>query len=170
VRKAGGVTAIIAGVFGILAALFTLVVGGVGSMFQADNARTVVMLGWGGLIFSCLAIILGAVCINARSRWPSVFLVLCAICGIVLGGMAVGVFMVLALLGGLLGLFSADPAGDGSTGSTALQSDGGLPNADEIIARYLQQSAQDRSTSAPDAPDARAPTLPQFGKRRAQRQ
>jgi hypothetical protein len=169
VRKAGGIIAIIAGVFGVLAALFTLVVGGVGSMFQADNARMVVLLGWGGLIFSSLAIVLGAVCTSARSRWPSVFLVLCALCGIVLGGMAVGVFMVLALLGGLLGLFSPVPASDGSAGSSALQSDNGLPNADEIIARYLQQSAQDRSTPAP-APDARAPAAPQFGKRQAQRQ
>jgi len=64
-RKTGGTIAIFAGVFGVLAALMTLIVGGVGSALQADNAKLVVGLGWGGLVFSSLTIILGAVCVSA---------------------------------------------------------------------------------------------------------
>jgi hypothetical protein len=46
-RKAGGIIALIAGIFGIFAAGITLMVGGIGSAAQADGARMVVGLGWG---------------------------------------------------------------------------------------------------------------------------
>lgn len=164
-RKAGGIAAIIAGVFGVLAAFLTLAFGSFGSAFQISQARLVVYLGWDGLVFSFLVIILGTVSLSARSRWPSVFLVLCAICGIVLGGTFVAVFMALALIGGLLGLFAENPAGDGSSSLALAQEPAtGLANADEVIARYLS-----KQTKAADKPEARAPlspTAPGFGKRR----
>ncbi|MCL6484953.1 MAG: hypothetical protein I4O49_12425, partial [Janthinobacterium lividum] len=54
--KAGGIIGIIAGVLGVGAALVTLLFGGVGAAFNADGAQTVVGLGWGGVVFSFLAI------------------------------------------------------------------------------------------------------------------
>ena len=57
-RKAGGIIALIAGVFGILAAIATLFIGGVGAAFEAESASTVVGLGWGGIVFSFLTIII----------------------------------------------------------------------------------------------------------------
>ena len=53
-RKAGGIVALVAGILGFFAAIFTLFVGGVGSAFSAQNADTVVLLGWGGVFFSFL--------------------------------------------------------------------------------------------------------------------
>ena len=67
-KKAGGILGMIGGVFGVFAALVTLFIGGVGGAFQASGAGTVVGLGWGGLAFSFLAIIFGAVSLGVRSE------------------------------------------------------------------------------------------------------
>jgi hypothetical protein len=50
-NKAGGIIAIIAGIFGIFAAGATLFFGGIGTAVEAERASTVVGLGWGGCCF-----------------------------------------------------------------------------------------------------------------------
>lgn len=113
-RKAGGIIALVAGIFGVFAAGFTLFFGGVGAAFEAEDAGTVIGLGWGGVAFSFLTIILGAVAINAKGRGPGVLLILCAVAGAILGGTFVAVFMALAAAGGILAVVakreSAAPA------------------------------------------------------------
>jgi hypothetical protein len=104
-RKAGGIIALIAGIFAVLAAGFTLFVGGVSTAFEAEGASTVVGLGWGGVFFSFLTIIFGAVAIGAKSKWPGILLIITAILGAILGGTFVALFMILALIGGILALF-----------------------------------------------------------------
>lgn len=104
-KKAGGIIALIAGIFAVIAAFATLMLGGVGSAVNAKNAQTVVMLGWGGVLFSFLTIVLGAICMNASSRVPGALLIVCALAGAVLGGTFVAIFMALALIGGILALF-----------------------------------------------------------------
>jgi hypothetical protein len=101
-RKAGGIIALIAGIFGIFAAGITLMVGGVGSAVKADNAHMVVGLGWGGVGFSFLVIVLGAVAMGSNSRLPGMLLILASIFGAVLGGTLVAIFMLLAFVGGIL--------------------------------------------------------------------
>ena len=101
-RKAGGIIGLVAGIFGTLAALVTLLVGGMGAAFEAEGASTVVGLGWGGVVFSFLAIIFAAVAIGARGRLPGILLMVTSVLGAILGGTLVAVFMVLALAGGLL--------------------------------------------------------------------
>ncbi|MCG5534198.1 hypothetical protein LRF89_12210 [Halorhodospira sp. 9621] len=101
-QKAGGITAIIAGIFAVFAALFTLMVGGAGGAFEQEGADTVIALGWGGVVFSFATIILGAVCISAASAKPGVILILASIAGAILGGTFVALFMVLAFVGGIL--------------------------------------------------------------------
>lgn len=99
--KAGGIIAIIAGIFGIFAAGFTLLFGGVASAFKADGGSTVVALGWGGVVFSFLVIVFGAISLS-RIRWAGIALILSSIFGIALGGTLVAVFMCLSLIGGIL--------------------------------------------------------------------
>ena len=101
-RKAGGIIALIAGIFGVFAAGFTLFTGGVGAAFDAEGAGTVVALGWGGLVFAFLTIVLGAVAMGAKGRTPGALLIVCAIAGAILGGTLVAIFMGLAAVGGLL--------------------------------------------------------------------
>lgn len=101
--KAGGIIGIIAGVLGVGAALVTLLFGGVGAAFNADGAQTVVGLGWGGVVFSFLAIVFGAV-VFAKPKGAGIGLVIVSILGAILGGTLVAVFMVLALIGGVLAI------------------------------------------------------------------
>ena len=101
-RKAGGIVALIAGIFGVLAAGFTLFTGGVGAALEAEGADTVLAFGWGGLLFAFLTIVLGAVAMGAKGRVPGALLIVCAIAGAFLGGTIVAIFMALAAVGGLL--------------------------------------------------------------------
>ena len=101
-KKAGGIISIVAGIFGILSAAVTLLIGGAASAFNADGAGTVVGLGWGGVAFSFLVIVFGAVAISAKGKIPGVLLIISSILGAILGGTLVAVFMVLALIGGIL--------------------------------------------------------------------
>jgi hypothetical protein len=101
-KTAGGIVALIAGIFGILSAGVTLLVGGIGSAVSANDASTVMGLGWGGVIFSFITIILAAVALGIRNRMPGILLVLNSIAGAILGGTLVAIFMVLSLIGGIL--------------------------------------------------------------------
>ena len=100
--KAGGIIAIIAGIFGIFAAGATLFIGGVGRSVEAEGAGIVVGLGWAGILFSFSAIIFGALSINTTNKNPGVLLILTSLAGIVLGGKLVAIFMLLSLIGGIL--------------------------------------------------------------------
>jgi hypothetical protein len=106
-QKAGGIVGLIAGIFGVLAALVTLFMGGLGGAVGTQGASTVVGLGWGGLLFSFLCIILGAVGMSSESKIPGALLAVCAIAGAILGGTLVALFMVLALVGGILATLGA---------------------------------------------------------------
>lgn len=99
--KAGGIIGIIAGVFGFIAAIATLLVGGIGSALATDNAGTVVSLGWGGILFSFLAIVCGAVTIS-RPKGGGVALIIASILGAILGGTLVAICMALSLVGGII--------------------------------------------------------------------
>lgn len=101
-KIAGGIIAIIAGLLGIVAAVFTLFVGGVGSAFESEGAGTIIGLGWGGILFSLLVIVFGAVAIAAKSRKPAIALMVCAVLGAILGGTFVAICMALALVGGII--------------------------------------------------------------------
>ena len=106
-RRTSGIIAIIAGIFSVFAAGFTLFVGGIGGAFDAEGADTVVNLGWGGVAFAFLTIVFGAIAIGARGRTPGVLLIVCALAGAVLGGTFVALFMILAAVGGILAAFGS---------------------------------------------------------------
>ena len=95
-KKLGGIVALIAGVSGAIAAGLTLFAGGVWTTFNADRADTVIGFGWGGIVFSFLTIVLGAVAMGAKGRVPGVLLILCAFGGAIFGGPLVMVFMAFA--------------------------------------------------------------------------
>lgn len=101
-RKAGGIIVLAAGIFAVFASGITLFAGGLGAAFEAEGADTVVNLGWGGVVFAFLTIVLGAITIGAKGRIPGVLIVISAIAGAILGGTLVAIFMALAGIGGLL--------------------------------------------------------------------
>ncbi|WP_236020197.1 hypothetical protein [Brucella anthropi] len=77
-----------------------------GAGLEAEGASAVIGLGWGGVAFSFLTIILGAVALGAKGRLSGILLMICAIAGAILGGTIVAVFMVLAFIGGLIAALS----------------------------------------------------------------
>lgn len=113
-RKSGGIVALIAGIFGTIAALITLTAGGLvaglekasatGGSTTVGSSHSTQIVGFGlaGLLFAFLTIVLGAVAMNAKSKKVGFLLIACAIAGAITGGTFVAVCMALALIGGIL--------------------------------------------------------------------
>ena len=104
-KEAGGIIALIAGTFGVTGAATTLFVGGVGGVFTVEGTGTVIGLGWGGVLFSFLTIIFGAMAIGAEGKVPGILLIISSILGAILGCTRVATCMVPALCGGILAIF-----------------------------------------------------------------
>lgn len=102
-NKAAGIIGIIAGIFGFIAAIVTLVFGGLGSAFGADRAASIVNLGFGGILFSFLAIVFSAI-VFSRPKGAGIGLIVVSLAGAILGGTLVAVCMSLSLLAGVLAL------------------------------------------------------------------
>jgi hypothetical protein len=103
-NKVGGIISIIAGIFGVIAAVSTLIFGGIGSAFNASEANTIVSLGWGGVIFSFLVIVFGALAFR-KPKFSGLAIIVSSLFGIVLGGTLVAICMALSFIGGILTLF-----------------------------------------------------------------
>ena len=95
-RKGGALLALLAGLYGVLAAIITLIVLG-GSVDLRG-----VWLGWVGLALSFLIIALGAICIRTTSQIPVFLLLLCALAGAVISETLVSLCMASAFFSGLL--------------------------------------------------------------------
>jgi hypothetical protein len=101
-KKAGALLALIAGIFGTIAAVVTLFFGGLADAFETDNATTVIGLGWGGILFSFIVLVLGALSFSTQNKILGILLILSSLGGMILGGTLVAVCLVLSLIGGIL--------------------------------------------------------------------
>lgn len=106
-RIGGGIIGLIAGIFGFIAAIATLFIGGVTAAFEAPDGGLFIALGWGGVLFSSLIIIFSSVAIGLKKRWPGIAMALSSLFGAVFGGPFVAILMVLSLIGGVLVFFGA---------------------------------------------------------------
>lgn len=79
-----------------------MLIGGVGSAVNAENANTVIGFGWGGVLISFTTIVLGAIALGTKSRVPGILIVISSVAGAILGGTIVAIFMVLSIIGGIL--------------------------------------------------------------------
>jgi len=91
--KAGGIISIISGIFGFFAALITLLVGGAGAAFEAQDSD------W----------------TPPRTRFAEgksigILLIGSSVAGILFGGSLVAICLVLALIGGVLVTIGAKPS------------------------------------------------------------
>lgn len=103
-NKAGGIIALIAGIFGFFAAIFTIFMGGAIDALGSSrhDSQSIFDFGLWGLFFSCAIIILGAIAIGVRSRKIGVSIVVLSLFGIVLGGTPVAICLMLSSVGGIL--------------------------------------------------------------------
>lgn len=171
-RIAGGVVALIAGIFGCIAAVVTLFFGGVGAALSAHGAGTVIGLGWGGLFFSFVVIVLGACVIGFKSRAIGWLLILSAVAGAILGGTIVAVCMALALVGGILSLIGARTQGAVIAANQNVTTSGVAGNSLAFCSscgKELQtgaafcQSCGAKQSAIPSTAPFAAPALPRSG-------
>ena len=103
-NKAGGIIALIAGIFGFFAAIFTIFMGGAIDALGSSrhDSQSIFDFGLWGLFFSCAIIILGAIAIGVQNRKIGISIVVLSLFGIVLGGTPVAICLMLSSVGGIL--------------------------------------------------------------------
>lgn len=109
--KTGGIIGIIAGLLGILAAVVTLFMGGVGASLEASGAKSAISSGWYGIGISLLVIIASGF-IFFRPRQASIAVIVLSLAGAILGGILVAVCMGLSLIGGVLAMIGLHKKGN----------------------------------------------------------
>ena len=105
-NKAGGIVGLIAGIFGVGAALFTLLMGGAGAAFDASGFDRIIAYGWWGVAAAFMVIVFGTVAIF-NGAVGAFGLLAFSLIGAVLGGTAVAIALALGLLGGILAAVGA---------------------------------------------------------------
>ena len=100
----GGIIALVAGLGSVVMAFITLGVGGLGAAFGGEGAETIVGLGWAGIFLSFLVITFAVAAMFAKTKKAAVGLIILSIVTAVAGGTLVAIFMVLALLGGIMSM------------------------------------------------------------------
>ena len=100
-RTVGGTIAVTAGIFATLAAMLTLVVGLAGA-YHPEEASQIRWSEWGAVTASFATILIGAICLHARSITAGLVLTLASVCGAVVAGVVVAGFVFLTFAGGAI--------------------------------------------------------------------
>lgn len=111
-HKAGGIIALIAGIFAIFAIILTAFASlGSAVMSEAENAAAEAGATFGGellggIVMIAVVLILSIIILNTRTRWPGIVLALACFLAIGLNsaGGIVSACLAFALLGGLMSL------------------------------------------------------------------
>lgn len=101
-KKAGGVIALIAALFGVVMAFVTLGFGGLGSAIGGEGADTVIGLGWAGILLTFAIIIFAVIAMFVKSMLPGIAIIVLSLIAAIAGGTLVAIFMILSLIGGIL--------------------------------------------------------------------
>lgn len=112
-KKAVGITAIIAGALGILVALMFLIGGGLAVEVSPEDADGIFECWRRSMAFSLLAVIYGAL-VFSQPRAAGVGLMLVSLGDMMAGGTLDGLIMVACFIGGILALLVEVPAGSGA--------------------------------------------------------
>ena len=119
-QKAGGIIALNAGIFGFIAAIITLLAGGlvagIESISDSSNSASTEIGTFGmlGIVFSFLTIVFGAIAMGAKSKISGYVLIVCSVVGAIAGGTLVAICMALALAGGIVAIIGIDGDKKGS--------------------------------------------------------
>lgn len=104
-QRTGGIIGLIAGILAFFAAVATFFVGTAASFLDAEAAA---FRSWDaalyGFLCALVVIIFSAQMMNRTDRLPSIVVVITSVVGFFVGGLFVAICMVLAFIGGLVGL------------------------------------------------------------------
>lgn len=96
---------IIGGVFGIIASILAMTLGGIGSAFEADGANQIVGLGFAAMLFSILGIIGGSIA-KSKTKLAGIFLLVSGVGGFICISLFYTISGILFIVAGLIGVFS----------------------------------------------------------------
>jgi hypothetical protein len=98
------VLGLLGGIFGFLAAIMALFIGGVDAAFNSSGTSEVIGLGWGAIILSIVGII-GSVVVKFKAKTGGIFMLVSAIGGVICISMFYILPALLLFIGGLMGVF-----------------------------------------------------------------
>lgn len=101
------VLGLIGGIFGVIAGIIALFIGGLGEAFGAEGTGTIGGLAFGAIIFSVLGII-GSVLVRSKGKLGGIFMTVAAVGGFICVSAFYILPGVLLLIPGLMGLFKKE--------------------------------------------------------------
>lgn len=96
---------IIGGIFGILASIFAMVFGGLGSAFGAEGADQIVGLGFAAMLFSIVGIIGGSIS-KSKKKLAGWMLLISGVAGFICISLFFIISGILFIVAGLMGILS----------------------------------------------------------------
>lgn len=106
-RTAEFVLGLIGGIFGFLAAILALFIGGVDAAFSDSGSSEITGLAWAAFLFSALAIV-GAVVIRSKAKVGGILLLISAVGGLISISMFYLISTILIGIAGFMGLLKKD--------------------------------------------------------------
>lgn len=106
-RTAEFVLGLIGGIFGFIAAILALMVGGIDAAFSDSGTSEVTGLGWAAFLFSALAIV-GSVVVRSKPKVGGILLIISAIGGFISIFMFYLISAVLIIIAGIMGVVRKD--------------------------------------------------------------
>lgn len=102
---------LIAGIFGILAAVLAMLIGGIGSAFHASGAHQIVSLALSAMLLSILGII-GASIAKNRPKLAGLFMLIAGVGGFISISLFYIISGILFIVAGLIGVFTRKKKGN----------------------------------------------------------
>jgi len=102
-RKTETILGVLGGLFGLFGSFFALLVGGLGSAFEAEGASDIVGLAWLAIFLSIIGIISGAT-VNRNAEISGILMIICGIGGFIAISFGYIVAGPLLIVGGVLAL------------------------------------------------------------------
>ncbi|MUG68849.1 DUF4064 domain-containing protein [Paenibacillus campinasensis] len=100
---------LIAGIFGIIASIIALFIGGVDAAFSADGTSSITGLAISAMLFSILGIV-GAAMAKAKPKVAGILMVVSGVAGLISISMFYILSAVLFVIGGFMGILSKKSA------------------------------------------------------------
>ncbi|PLR99578.1 DUF4064 domain-containing protein [Bacillus sp. T33-2] len=101
------VLGLLGGIFGFIAAILALVVGGVDAAFSSSGTSEVIGLGWAAILLSIVGIV-GSVFVKFKPKFGGILMLISAIGGVISISMFYMLPGLLLLIAGLMGVFRKD--------------------------------------------------------------
>jgi len=95
------VLGLLGGIFGFIGAIIAMFIGGIGSVLGAEDASTVIGLGWLAILFAIIGIV-GAALVRNKTKLGGLFMIVSAVGGVISVSFGYALAFVLLIIAGLM--------------------------------------------------------------------